>query len=156
MTKIEEVKLKPIGYVKRRYRNENVKDRSLTAHVVIKPQFIKALSGIEGYSHLFIVFYMHKIPEKQKSTPKVHPRGRADIPLQGVFATRTPRRPNPIGLTLVQLIKRKQNILVVKGLDAYDETPVLDIKPYDHWDRAADIRVPEWRKKLEKSAANQP
>jgi tRNA-Thr(GGU) m(6)t(6)A37 methyltransferase TsaA len=138
--------------VKRKTRNENVRDRSLTAQVVIKPKYLEALNGIEGYSHLFIIFYMHKIPKEQKTILKVHPKGRADIPLQGIFATRTPQRPNPIGLTLVQLIERKQNILAVKGLDAYDKTPVLDIKPYNHWDRATDIKIPEWRKKLEETS----
>ena len=150
MTKIKEIRLEPIGHVKRKTRNENVRDRNLTSQVVIKPEYLEALSGIEDYSHLFIVFYMHKIPKEQKPALKVHPRGRADIPLQGIFATRTPQRPNPIGLTLVQLIKRKQNVLVVKGLDAYHKTPVLDIKPYDHWNTAINIKIPEWRKKLEK------
>jgi tRNA-Thr(GGU) m(6)t(6)A37 methyltransferase TsaA len=99
---------------------------------------------------------MHKISKRKEPTLKVHPRGRTDIPLQGIFATRTPLRPNPIGLTLVQLIERKQNILTVKGLDAYHNTPVLDIKPYNHWNMTTDFEVPEWRKKLEESTANQP
>jgi tRNA-Thr(GGU) m(6)t(6)A37 methyltransferase TsaA len=149
MIKLKEIRLEPIGYVKRKAKNENVKDRSLIAKVVIKPEYLEALNGIERYSHLFIIFYMHKIPREQKLTLKVHPRGRVDLPLQGIFATRTPQRPNPIGLTLVRLIERKQNVLVVKGLDAFHNTPVLDIKPYNHWNMATDIRVPEWRKKLE-------
>ncbi len=140
--------MKPVGYVKRKTKNENVRDKSLTVQVVVEPEYVEALKGIEDYSHLFIVFYMHKISKKRKPVLEVHPRGRADIPLQGIFATRTPQRPNPIGLTLVRLVERKRNILVVEGLDAYDRTPVLDIKPYDHWNSAADIRVPEWRRNL--------
>jgi tRNA-Thr(GGU) m(6)t(6)A37 methyltransferase TsaA len=151
MTQIKEIRLKPIGYVQRKTKSENVKDRSLSAQVVIKSKYLEALNGIEDYSHLFIIFYMHKTPKKEKLILKVNPRGRADIPLQGVFATRTPQRPNPIGLTLVELIERKQNTLVVKGLDAYDNTPILDIKPFDHWDSATDIEVPEWRRKLEET-----
>lgn len=151
MTQTKEIRLKPIGYVQRKTKNENVKDRSLSAQVVIKSKYVEALNGIEDYSHLFIIFYMHKTPKEQKLILKVNPRGRADIPLQGVFATRTPQRPNPIGLTLVQLIERKQNTLVVKGLDAYDNTPILDIKPFDHWNSATDIKVPEWRRKLEET-----
>jgi len=150
MTQIKEIRLKPIDYVQRKTKNENVKDRSLSAQVVIKSKYLEALNGIEDYSHLFIIFYMHKTPKEQKPISKVNPRGRADIPLQGIFATRTPQHPNPIGLTLVQLIKLKQNILVVIGLDAYHNTPVLDIKPYDHWNTATDVKVPEWQKKLEK------
>ena len=153
MTEIKEIKLEPIGYVKRKTKDENVRDRSLTVQVVINPRYIAALDGVEDYSHLFIIFYMHKIPKKQEPILKVHPRGRADIPLQGIFATHTPQRPNPMGVTIVQLIERKENILVVKGLDAYDNTPVLDIKPYNHWDSVVDIRVPEWLKKLEKTSS---
>lgn len=149
MTQIKEIRLEPIGYVQRKTKNEDVKDRSLTTQVVIKSKYLEALGGIEDYSHLFIIFYMHKTPRRQKPILKVNPRGRADIPLQGIFATRTPQRPNPVGLTLVQLIERKQNLLVVKGLDAYDNTPVLDIKPYDHWNSATDTKVPQWRRKLE-------
>jgi tRNA-Thr(GGU) m(6)t(6)A37 methyltransferase TsaA len=156
MTRLKEIRMQPIGYVKRKTRNENVKDKSLIAQIVVKPEYLEALNGIEKYSHLFIIFYMHKISKQQVPVLKVHPRGRVDIPMQGIFATRTPLRPNPIGLTLVQLIERKRNILTVKGLDAYHNTPVLDIKPYNHWNMATDIKVPEWRKKLEESATNQP
>ncbi|MGD8506938.1 MAG: tRNA (N6-threonylcarbamoyladenosine(37)-N6)-methyltransferase TrmO [Candidatus Bathyarchaeota archaeon] len=152
MTEAKEIKLEPIGYVKRKTKSEDVRDRSLTTRVVVEPEYLEALDGIEDYSHLFVIFFMHEISRKRKPVLKVHPRRRSDIRLQGIFATRSPQRPNPIGLTLVQLVERKQNILVVKGLDAYDETPVLDLKPYDHWDMAADIVVPEWREKLEKSS----
>jgi len=153
MVETKEIKLEPIGYVRRKTRGENVRDRSLTVQVVINPRYLEALDGVEDYSHLFIIFYMHKIPKKQELILKVHPRGRADIPLQGIFATRTPQRPNPMGVTIVQLVERKENILVVKGLDAYDNTPVLDIKPYNHWDSLVDIRVPEWLKKLEETSS---
>ncbi|MFQ6086639.1 MAG: TrmO family methyltransferase [Candidatus Bathyarchaeia archaeon] len=110
---------------------------------------------IEEFSHLLIIFYMHKIPEKQKPVLKVHPREEPTSSPQGIFATtRTPQRPNPMELTLVQLIERKQNIFVVKGLDACHNTPVLDIKPYDHWNTATDVKVPEWRRKLEETATD--
>ena len=72
------------------------------------------------------------------------------MPILGVFATRTPHRPNPIGLTVVKLVERQNNILTVQGLDALDGTPILDLKPYDYWDRAKNILVPEWWKRLEK------
>ena len=66
------------------------------------------------------------------------------MPLTGVFAVRTMLRPNPIGLTLVELVKVDGNVLTVRGLDAYDGTPVLDIKPYDFWDVAENAKVPDW------------
>ena len=68
----------------------------------------------------------------------------------GVFATRSMFRPNPIGLTIVELIKVEKNKLTVRGLDAFNLTPVIDIKPYDFWDANLEIQVPEWWKKLEK------
>jgi tRNA (Thr-GGU) A37 N-methylase len=71
------------------------------------------------------------------------------MPLVGIFATRTNHRPNPIGLTLVELLKMDGTVLTVRGLDAYNGTPVLDIKPYDQWDQNLDARVPQWRKKLD-------
>lgn len=81
---------------------------------------------------------------------KVHPRGREDLPLLGVFATRSKFRPNPIGLALVELMKVEDNVLTVRGLDAFDGTPVLDLKPFDSWDMAKDAKVPRWWLKLER------
>jgi tRNA (Thr-GGU) A37 N-methylase len=78
----------------------------------------------------------------------VHPRGRLDLPLTGIFAVRTMLRPNPIGLTVVELVKVTGNVLTIKGLDAFDGTPILDLKPMDPWDSVENLRVPEWWKKL--------
>ena len=74
------------------------------------------------------------------------------MPLLGVLSTRTPYRPNPIGLTLVKLMQIEDNTLTVGGLDALDGTQVLDIKPFDFWDMAKDVKVPEWWNRLEKNA----
>ena len=71
------------------------------------------------------------------------------MPFTGVFAVRTNLRPNPIGLTLVKLLGVESNVLTVRGLDAFNETPVLDIKPYDFWDVAKEVRVPDWWIRLE-------
>jgi len=149
MVVTEEIKMKPIGYVHRASQEEDVKDRSLISRIVIRKDLVEAFDGIEDFSHVFVVFYMHQVSEKEKRLLKVHPRGRLDLPLLGVFATRTAFRPNPVGLTLVELLERKENILVVKGLDALDGTPVLDIKPYNSRDMVLKARVPEWHKKLQ-------
>ena len=86
---------------------------------------------------------MHKISRTEGKL--VHPRGRAELPPVGIFATRTPIHPNPIGLTLVELVKREENVLCVRGLDAFDGTPVLDIKPYGcPWDVVVNFRAPKW------------
>jgi tRNA-Thr(GGU) m(6)t(6)A37 methyltransferase TsaA len=154
MPMINEIKLKSIGYVRRAFKQENVKDRSLVSEIIIRKGLAKALDGIEEFSHVFVLFYMHQVSEKDKKALKVHPRGRMDLPLVGLFATRTPLRPNPVGLAVVELLKRRENVLVVQGLDAFDGTPVLDLKPHDNWDAVVNIRIPEWRKKLELEAAS--
>ncbi|HKZ92957.1 MAG TPA: tRNA (N6-threonylcarbamoyladenosine(37)-N6)-methyltransferase TrmO [Candidatus Bathyarchaeia archaeon] len=146
------IKMAPIGYVRRASKNENVKDRSLVCRIVIRKDLIEALEGVEDFSHLFVIFYMHKIRDREKAL-KVHPRGRTDLPLLGVFATRTALRPDPIGLTLVELLERKGNILYVKGLDAHDQTPVLDLKPADSRDLPGSVRIPKWLEFLEKEPA---
>jgi len=146
---IKEVRMKPIGYVKRASKQEDVRDRSLVSEIVLKKSLTKALDGIEDFSHVFVVFYMHQVSEKETKILKVHPRGRMNLPLLGVFATRTAFRPNPIGLTLVELLKRKGKVLVVRGLDAFDGTAVLDVKPYNSRDMVPDAKVPEWHKKLQ-------
>ena len=148
MSSVKEVKLEPIGYVRRLSKREDVKDRSLTSEIIVRKELTKALEGVEGFSHLLVIFYMHEIPKEETKALKVHPRGRTDLPLLGVFATRTAYRPNPVGLTLVELLKRKGNVLVVKGLDAFDGTPVLDLKPFDSKDMALNAKVPEWHKRL--------
>jgi tRNA-Thr(GGU) m(6)t(6)A37 methyltransferase TsaA len=145
----KKIEIKPIGFVKRASSNETVKDKSLVSKIVLKKDFIKALDGIEEFSHIFIIFWMHKISEAERATLQVHPQRKTELPLTGVFATRTPIRPNPIGLTLVKLTKRKGNVLWVKGLDAYDGTPILDIKPYPDWEKGhlvvvTDFKAPEW------------
>jgi tRNA-Thr(GGU) m(6)t(6)A37 methyltransferase TsaA len=144
----EKIVLNPIGYVKTEAVGEEVKDKSRTSQIVLRDNLVEALDGITGFSHLFVLFWLSQIPDEQRMIMKVHPRGRMDMPLLGVFATRTNLRPNPIGLTLVELLKVEGNTLTVRGLDAFDGTPILDIKPFDSWDTAKNARVPDWWIKL--------
>lgn len=145
----EEIVLKPIGFVRTQAVGDQVRDKTRTAQVIVREDLIEALDGISGFSHIFVLFYLNQVA-KQDLPLKVHPRGREDLPLLGVFATRTNLRPNPLGLTLVELFKVEGNVLTVRGLDAYDGTPILDVKPYDLWDKAENAHVPEWRMRLEK------
>ena len=140
--------LKPIGYVRRASKQENVKDRTLSSQIVIRREFACALDGLEDFSHLFVVFYMHEVRREDARELKVHPRGRLDLPLVGVFATRSAFRPNPIGLTVVELLERRGSVLFVRGLDAFDGTPVLDLKPVDDRDMVSGLRVPQWLRTL--------
>jgi tRNA (adenine37-N6)-methyltransferase len=148
--------LKPIGFVRTQAVGDEVKDKSHLTEIFLDCELTQALEGITGFSHVFVLFWLHQISGKERETLRVHPRGRRDMPLLGVFATRTNLRPNPIGLTLCELVKVEGNVLTVRGLDAFDGTPVLDVKPYDSWDCAANALMPEWWMKLEKERTQKP
>jgi tRNA-Thr(GGU) m(6)t(6)A37 methyltransferase TsaA len=150
MASEEGIVLKPIGFVRTRARGDEVKDKTAIAEVVIRDELVEALEGIADFSHLYVLFWLNEVTSQERKMVKVHPRGREDLPLLGVFATRTKFRPNPIGLTLVELVKVEGKILTVRGLDAFDGTPVIDIKPFDYWDMAKNARAPDWWIKLEK------
>jgi len=141
--------LNPIGYVKTDAIGDEVKNKALISQIILRRELVDGLSGITGYSHLFVLFYLNQITDDQRRTLRVHPRGRVDTPLTGFFAVRTMLRPNPIGLTVVELVGVDGNVLKVKGLDAFDGTPVLDVKPYDQWDVIEDPKVPSWWLKLQ-------
>ncbi len=139
------IEMRPIGHVRTRVANDEIAHarRRMESDIVLLPELAPALDGIEEYSHLFVLFWMDRI-DPASFMPRVHPRGRDDLPLTGVLATRTRHHPNPIGLAVVELLQRRQNTLRVRRLDAYDNTPVLDIKPYDDYDVFSDIRLPGW------------
>jgi len=118
------------------------------SRIEVVPELQSGLEGIEEFSHLLIVFVFHRRPAGPQPL-QVHPERRSDMPLVGVLATRSPRRPNPIGVTAVELLRREGNVLTVRGLDAIDSTPVLDIKPYlPRGDAQDEVRVPNWIKRL--------
>ena len=105
-----------------------------------------ALLGIEGYSHIFVLYWMHlRDDEDHRGTLQVTPPRHAGAPLTGVFACRSPSRPTPIGLTVVELKRVKGCMLEVSGLDALEGSPVLDIKPYSsRGDSYPGARSPGW------------
>jgi len=144
----KKIELKAIGFVKTEAVGKEVRDKANVSEIVFREDLAEALDGIEDFSHFFVIFWMHETSKEERRMMKVHPRGRRDMPLLGVFATRTAYRPNAIGLTLVELLGVKGNVVTVRGLDAFDGTPVLDLKPFDYWDMAEDARVPEWWKRL--------
>jgi len=149
-TRQESINLVPIGRVINGVEcPSDVKWESVTSKVVIAPQLVEALNGIDGFSHILIIFYLHKVDEDRRSLLKVHPENKEELPLVGVFATRSPVRPNPIGVTVVKLLERQENVLKVLGLDAYDGTPVLDVKPYlRRGDLIEDATMPDWLLRL--------
>ena len=93
--------------------------------IIILPEYEAGLSDIEGFSHVILLYHFHKSKGFDLMvTPFL------DTCQRGLFSTRAPRRPNPIGLSIVQLISREKNILFIQGIDVVDSTPLIDIKPY--------------------------
>jgi len=150
---MDEVKLKPIGEVHTRATPDEIRSRKgkREAEVEVYERFEDALDGLEGFSHIFVIGYFHQLRREQVGPLRVKPRGLLkqglsleELPTRGVFALDSPTRPNPIGLSLVRLVRVEGRTLHVAGLDLFDGTPVLDIKPYQPQYRAEDYSLPEW------------
>ncbi len=119
----------PIGYVKTTIREIGQKDIiDEEAYIELEEEFTKGLESLEGFSHIIVVFYMHKIKSwKLQEVPLRHnPKGLK----VGIFATRSPYRPNRIGVSVVKLIRIEGNRVYFINKDILDSSPILDIKPY--------------------------
>jgi len=116
------------------------------SRVVIFPQFSVGLEGLNNFSHIIILYWFHlRDNEKERTTLQVVPRRHPDAPKVGVFASRSPSRPNPIGLCVVELTKIEGCTLFVKGLDAVEGSPIVDVKPYiPRANSISEATVPEW------------
>lgn len=138
--------LKAIGIVRSEIKQTSRQDcREIVSDIVIDSSLTEALDNLDDFSHIIVLYWMHQVPALSQVPAKVHPRGRHELPLVGLFATRAPYRPNPIGKATVRLLQRRGNILKVEGLDAIDGTPVIDIKPYiPRYDSVTDSKVPPW------------
>ena len=149
-TRQQSISLVPIGRVVNDIGYpSDVRWEDIVSEIAIAPRLMEALDGIDGFSHIVIIFYLDKMDEDRHSTMKVHPERKEELPLVGVFATRSPARPNPIGVTVVKLLERQDNVLRVLGLDAYNDTPVLDVKPYlVRGDLIEDAIMPDWLLRL--------
>lgn len=162
----EEIVVRPIGVVHRKESDDEVRGEApgLESEVEIYPQFADALYGLEGYSHVFVLGYFNRLRPEQKGPLKVKPRRLVrrglkleDLPLVGDFALDSPTRPNPIGLSLARLSRIEDGRrLIVSGLDYFDGTPVLDIKPYQGGYRAEDYELPRWNVELGQKAGLEP
>lgn len=124
------MKIEPIGIIRTPFKSkeeaptQNYKSRA-TGRVEVYKKYEKGLKDIEGFSHLILIYRFHK-----SRGFKLLVKPFLDTKLRGLFATRYPRRPNQLGITVVRLLRRQKNILVVKGIEVLDKTPLLDIKPY--------------------------
>lgn len=124
---------------------------ALESAIELAPVYAGGLDGLGDWSHALIVFHMHRgdAGETPPEGWRRRPRGLADMPMLGVFAQRGRMRPNPIGVTTVRIVRVEPGRLTVRGLDAVDGTPVLDIKPWAAaFDAARDPREPEWFTRL--------
>jgi L-fuculose-phosphate aldolase len=125
--------VRPIGVVRSGLKDpaEAPKQGALTgqeAEIVIDPAYLPALDGLDrGKGKIIVICWMHRA---DRDRLKVHPRGQEDRPERGVFSTRSPHRPNPISLHTVTLLSIDRNVLRVRGMDAVDGTPVVDIKSH--------------------------
>ena len=119
------------------------------SEITINDELGDILDGIDDYSHLVVLYWGHKVPGSGRSLRKIHPMGREDVPLMGIFSTCSPARPNPILMTVVKVCERKGNTLIVSGLDAIDGSPVLDIKPYvKSFYPQKEIIIADWMQQL--------
>jgi len=154
--------IKPIGIVKSKadkevlkYSNKDIEldlDVALNqgsdlkkSVIIINKEYSDCLDGIEDFSHIIVLFWTHKVSDEARQIKKVHPAGLKQMPIKGIFATRSPVRPNPLCKTTVKLIERKGTTLLVEGLDAIDKTPVVDIKPHlPFYDSPLNVRLADW------------
>ena len=116
----------------------------VVSEIVLEKKYADGLIGLEDFSHAVIIYFMHLATDKNRVKITRHPQGRDDMPFAGIFSQRAKRRPNPVGVTAVKIVRVDKNILKVQGLDAIDGTPVLDIKPYYPRDRVENPIIPEW------------
>ena len=139
--------IKPIAYV-----NNNRKDieddswGSILSTIELAENMLESsLKGINEFSHLEIIFYFNKVSDENIQYEARHPRNNKNYPEVGIFAQRGKNRPNKLGVTIVELLEVKQRTLFVKGLDAIDGTPIIDIKPVMKEFLPKDkVRQPNW------------
>lgn len=128
---MDEFEFVPIGFVESEFKE--IQDnpdifRGTVSRVWVREEYARGLYRLERYQRLYVIYVFDRA---QGYRLVIHPRGDTSRPERGVFATRSPYRPNPIGLTVVELVGVEGGTVTVRDLDAIDGTPVLDIKPYE-------------------------
>ena len=146
---MEEIIMAPIGYVS----NDVVVKKDAAwgedvSRIVLDQSYATGLKGLEGFSHAIVVFHLDQATYVRERHLQRRPQGRDDMPVMGIFAQRCKDRPNRLGVTSVEIVSVDDSALVVRGLDAIDGTPVLDIKPYFPAFDRRDAHVPEWVDRL--------
>jgi tRNA-Thr(GGU) m(6)t(6)A37 methyltransferase TsaA len=123
-----EVMVHPIGIVQNTFDDSSQwqQMRTSESHIVLNPNLVEGIQGLKQGQQVMVVFHFNRSENYELLQ---HPRGDCSQPRRGVFSLRSPRRPNPIGVTVVKILSIDQNVLTVRGLDAFNGTPVLDLKP---------------------------
>lgn len=147
-------KIRPIGIIHSPFKKkEDIESKkyadsrgfdSVKGELEIFKEYEEGLKDVEGFSHLVVLFSFHK-----SKRYKLHTEPLLEGTLRGVFATRSPNRPNPIGMTVVNLIERNRNRLKVSGVDMIEGTPILDIKPYTSRDQKSPIKLGWLKNKMD-------
>lgn len=122
------LRLKPIAVVKNGVSERPEDWDKIKSKLIFENELVEGLYKLGHFRHIWVIFGFHKMRE---TVLKIHPNRDPANPLVGVFASRSPTRPNKLGLTLVELLSIRKNVVTVKGLDAFDGSPVFDIKPYE-------------------------
>jgi len=137
-------KLYPIG---------NVEKRGKQVRLRVFEKYTDAIKGLDEFSHVFVLYWFDRNDTPQnRSILQVRPRGNKKNPLTGVFACRSPVRPNLIALSLCRILSIKDEIIFIDKIDAFDNSPILDLKPYIPLidSRTKDVRLPNWLRKIQK------
>ncbi len=148
-----EITLNPVGYIHNtRVNLDDDNWGNIVSEIRLDESLPEeSLDGLEDFSHAEIIFYFDQVAGEEDIPMSRHPRGNKDWPQVGIFAQRNKDRPNHLGLTIVSILKREGRSLFVKGMDAVNGTPVLDIKPVmQEFLSHEPIRQPEWSHELMK------
>lgn len=146
---MREIIMNPIGYVRNAVQSrKDVSWGEDVSTIVLNEEYHSGLKGLEDFTHVIILYYLDKAAYQKEKHLQRRPKNREDMPLVGIFSQRGKDRPNQIGMTSVRIVSVDGAALTVKGLDAIDGTPVLDIKPYYPVYDKKDAKVPEWVDRL--------
>lgn len=130
MHKIEEFKIHSIGIIRTPFKSSNAVPiqsfkSNVKGHIELLEEYRDGLKSLDGFSHIILLYWFHKA-----KAPKMLMKPYLDNALHGIFAIRAPTRPNPIGISIVKLVRIEGTRLYIEGVDMLDETPLLDIKPF--------------------------
>ena len=163
--KNESICLKPVGVVKTGFSDIEVSDswpRGVKGMIELFEDYAEGILGLEEFSHLIVLAWLHKVSENEKNVLKVRYRRFTrlgikleELPEVGVFASDSPHRPNPIAISVLKILEIRGNKIFVDGLDLYDGTPVLDLRAYTPSYAVQKFSIPSWYRQLSRSLLRQ-